>query len=407
MVEVKRVTVELFPIFLKNQRLHLLEQRCSRIRRQDFEVGAGRAKFARKPDGRLETLFRILQETENIKRGRTNPEFPAKRNHLSHVFVRNEATSHPLERCRLYRLHAKANLTQAGSMQGSDQLLVQIVHARFAFKRELESARANAGGDAKTAIAIEREKRIANDNVDAFMSAAQFSELVEHVLVRASAKTGGNPVRAVRAVLGTTAAGQHRHRSRETEATAVHVAEAFTFDQVPTWKRERVEIVYRCALHAAVELFAGCEFETSGFRLTANNKVARIRKQFRQVRRGCAQETDAQTVLTCELGPGSFVLVINDRAENERHIAFDLFALCVNNPMARARQNGREVTELNTRQVLKDGANVFGKASHHGVGAKARPVTTRDGVFVDKATMRLQIGEYKSLQLVLASFPEI
>src|SRR5690348_18079369 len=116
MIEVKRVAVELFPVSFKNQRLHLLEQWCSGIRRQDFEVGARRAELRRKSYRRLQTFFRILQETENIKRRRTDAEFPAKRNHLPHVFVRNEATSDALERCRFHRFHAKANLTQARSM---------------------------------------------------------------------------------------------------------------------------------------------------------------------------------------------------------------------------------------------------------------------------------------------------
>src|ERR1051326_5130485 len=116
MIEVKRVAVELFPVSFKNQRLHLLEQWCSGIRRQDFEVGARRAELTRKPDRRLQTFFRILQETENIKRRRADSEFPAKRNHVWHVLVRNEPTSHALQRCRFYRFHPKANLTQARGM---------------------------------------------------------------------------------------------------------------------------------------------------------------------------------------------------------------------------------------------------------------------------------------------------
>ena len=74
--------------------------------------------------------------------------------------------------------------------------------------------------------------------------------------------------------------------------------------------------------------------------------------------------------------------------------------------MARTRQNGRSVTELNTRKILKDEANIFGQPGHYGVCAKARPVTTRNGVFVDKSTVSFQIGENKSLQLALASFLE-
>src|ERR1051325_6142857 len=139
-------------------------------------------------------------------------------------------------------------------MQRTDQFLVQVVHARFAFKRELESACANSFGDTKTAIAIESEKRIANDNMDAFMPAAQFRELIEHAVIRTSAKTGGDRVRTVRAMLGTTAAGQHRHRSCQTEATSVHVSEASAFDQVPTWKREGIEIGYWCACNTPPKL---------------------------------------------------------------------------------------------------------------------------------------------------------
>jgi hypothetical protein len=98
------------------------------------------------------------------------------------------------------------------------------------------------------------------------------------------------------------------------------------------------------------------------------------------------------------------VFVIDDRSENECHITFDLFALCVNDAMARTRQNRRSVTELNTWQILKDEANVFGEPRHYGICAKARPVTTRNGVFVDKPTVSFQIRENKSLQLALASF---
>ena len=61
---------------------------------------------------------------------------------------------------------------------------------------------------------------------------------------------------------------------------------------------------------------------------------------------------------------------------------------------------------MNARQVLKDEANVFGEASHYGVGAKARSITTRDGVFIDKAPLSFQIRKNKSLQLALASFLE-
>jgi hypothetical protein len=72
-----------------------------------------------------------------------------------------------------------------------------------------------------------------------------------------------------------------------------------------------------------------------------------------------------------------------------------LFALCVNNLVTRAGQNGRDISELNAWEILKDGANVLRESGHYGVSAKARPVTTCHGIFVDKSTVGLQIREYE------------
>lgn len=111
-----------------------------------------------------------------------------------------------------------------------------------------------------------------------------------------------------------------------------------------------------------------------------------------------AEKSDAQAICSCELRPFAFVLVVNERSKNERDVAFDLFTLRVNNVVTSMRQDRRNVAQLNAGQVLEDGSNVLGEARHYGISAKARPVTTGDGVFVDKATASFQIREYKSLQ---------
>src|SRR5689334_13448343 len=98
MIEVECVAVKLFPVRLKDKRLHLLIQRRTRIRRQDLEVSACRIKLASKADGCLDALFRVLHETEDIERGRRNSEFPAESHHLAHVLVRDESSRDSLQR---------------------------------------------------------------------------------------------------------------------------------------------------------------------------------------------------------------------------------------------------------------------------------------------------------------------
>src|ERR1051326_3060123 len=66
MFEVERVAVKLFPVVLKNQRLQLLVQRRSRIRRQQFEVRARRAEFASEFNRGLDALFRIDRKSTRL-----------------------------------------------------------------------------------------------------------------------------------------------------------------------------------------------------------------------------------------------------------------------------------------------------------------------------------------------------
>src|SRR5690242_10889148 len=120
------------------------------------------------------------------------------------------------------------------------------------------------------------------------------------------------------------------------------------------------------------------------------------------MRCGSSKKSDTQTVFTRLLGPTPFVLVVDERRKNERDVAFDVFTLRVNNLVTGAGQDRGDVTELNAGQVLKNGSDVLGEARHHGIRTEARTVTARHGVFVDEATLGLQIREHKSLQSELS-----
>jgi len=67
-------------------------------------------------------------------------------------------------------------------MQGANQFLVQIIHPRFTFKREFEVAVPNSFGDPKTTIAIKREKRIADYDMQALVLTAQLLKLSHNII---------------------------------------------------------------------------------------------------------------------------------------------------------------------------------------------------------------------------------
>src|ERR1041385_4661399 len=119
-------------------------------------------------------------------------------------------------------------------------------------------------------------------------------------------------MRTIRAMFGTTAAGEHRDRPRQPEATSVHVSEAFASDQIPAWKCQRIEIIYRRAGNATIKVRPCRKLQASCFRFDADNEVCYIFKQFRHVGSGCSQKAYRKTILTCLLRPGAFVFVIDD-----------------------------------------------------------------------------------------------
>src|SRR5205823_2706795 len=161
MIKVECVTVKLFPVLLKDKVLHLFIERRTRIRRQNFKVSSRRIKFTSKAYGCFDAVFCVLQESEDIEGGRANTKLPTQGDHVA----------------------------QPRGVHRTNQLLVEIVHARFAFKRETEAASSYAFGNKKTAFPLERKKRVSNNDVRLLVHAAQFCKLRQHVFRRARSKT--------------------------------------------------------------------------------------------------------------------------------------------------------------------------------------------------------------------------
>src|SRR5207253_6504209 len=139
------------------------------------------------------------------------------------------------------RLDTERDFGQTGRLHGADQLLIEIVHARLALKSDAQAACADRFGDLETAVAVEREQRVTYLDVATGIERVKLGHLGDDRRDRAGAKTRRDTMRTVGAMLRATAARQHRERAFETETAKVGVAEAFGFDQVPTWKGQRVE----------------------------------------------------------------------------------------------------------------------------------------------------------------------
>src|SRR5450631_386523 len=114
--------------------------------------------------------------------------------------------------------------------------------------------------------------------MDFLVAFAQLLHLVEHVFVRARAKICRDPVRAVGALLGTTPARQHRKRARHSQPAAAGIAKTARPVQVPTWKWQRVEIVYLGTQNQTAWILARSDPDRRGLRLSADHEIAGVVK---------------------------------------------------------------------------------------------------------------------------------
>src|SRR5947209_2231944 len=207
MIECERVAVKLLPVGLEDERLELLELRRARIRRQNLKVRVIGVEIARKANQFFDALFRVLQKSYDVKAYGRNAQFPAELDHVSHVLVRDEAARNLLQNKRVRGFHAERDFAQTCGVHGANQFLIEIVHARLAFKRELQIARLYLFGNVEAALAVKRKERVAYFYVQVLIATVQLFHLVNNIFDRALTKACSDAVRAVGAMLRATAAG--------------------------------------------------------------------------------------------------------------------------------------------------------------------------------------------------------
>src|SRR5215510_11257170 len=136
MTKIQSVTIEVLPVCVIDQGVKLLELRRIGIRSQNFEVRKRRVQINSKPDEFLDTLFGVLEKADHVKGCGRDSQLPAKLDHSTHMFVRDEAAGYLFEHKWIGRLNPEIDCSQARGVHLPDQLLIKVVHPRFAFKGE-------------------------------------------------------------------------------------------------------------------------------------------------------------------------------------------------------------------------------------------------------------------------------
>src|SRR5262249_21223034 len=106
------------------------------------------------------------------------------------------------------------NLSQPGGAHRPDQFLVEIIHAGLAFKSQPQLPADNLLADPEAAIAIEREQRITDFDMRMRRDLAKLFHLIDDRSHRSCAVRRSDPMRTIRTVLRTTAAGEHGEGAR-------------------------------------------------------------------------------------------------------------------------------------------------------------------------------------------------
>src|SRR5205085_6097302 len=89
------------------------------------------------------------------------------------------------------------------------------------------------------------------------------------------------------------------------------------------------------------QIFASRKIKRGSFRLAADYEIACGHEKFGQVRCGRAEESDIHAACSRTHGPLALVLVINERGQYERYVAFDRFIISLDDDLvAFAREDG-------------------------------------------------------------------
>ena len=110
-----------------------------------------------------------------------------------------------------------------------------------------------------------------------------------------------------------------------------------------------------------------------------------------------ADEADLRAASAHPIGPGRFVLVVDQRRQHERHVPVD--GIAASRPLdlvPRAREDGRDVGHVDARHIVILLFHVRNDRGHPRKRVEPRPVAADDGVLADEPAVRFQVCENDS-----------
>src|SRR5439155_17190680 len=130
-------------------------------------------------------------------------------------------------------------------------------------------------------------------------------------------------------------------------------------NQIPSWKRQRVEIGDGVADDAAGQFFTTRESTDGILGLPQYDEVPVRVEELRELRRGETDETDPQAAIPLGPTPCGLATVVHERSQDDRDIAVESRSIGPDNFVARLGAQRRDISQLHARhreQAPFDGA---------------------------------------------------
>jgi len=295
---------------------------------------------------------------------------------------------HAAQRLARDGLDAEGHSSEAGPAEQEKQVIIEAIEAGFAVESEAKATGEHLVAQAEAAIPILGKKRVAKHNMGARIEIAKLLELAGDVANGTGAEAGENPMGAIGAKLGTTAAGQ----DGETALSHGLITSGRLIEKVPSGKRQRIEVTKRRAWNEAREKLAGSEALHRCFRLSHDEEVGVIAEEFRHFRTGEANETNPESSPACFGGPLRFAAVVHEGGKDESHICRGQIAASKRDVMAVGGKNCGQVAHLDAGQVEPALFEVAENPCHFREGNKSRSVASGHGILCNQAFGSLEIS---------------
>src|SRR5437762_12722181 len=110
-------------------------------------------------------------------------------------------------------------------------------------------------------------------------------------------------------------------------------------------------------------------------------------QQYRHVCGRCSEEPNVHAISSpCLFGPFHFVFVIDERAQNKSDVTVDKFFVRNTDVMAGLFKNGRQISSMNARHVMKELPNAFNPTRCPINSSEPRSVASYNRILIYKTT---------------------